>query len=554
AFASCKLASIFIPSSVASIDENAFIGIGEQINVDQNNKHYSSSDGVLFNKDRTNLIQCPVQKSGDYIIPSTVKIIGTGAFNLCNNINSVFIPPSVNKIEGGAFMNCASLRTLVISSTVNYIGSQALGYNSGLSSLYCMSSTPVDLSDKWEVFFGSNTTTCILYVPYGSKSLYSTASQWKFFKNIVEMSEFKLSATNVTIKAGQGSSASIDVTTNLAWNLNSDQNWLTINPLSATGKQSITLTAQANQSKSTRTALIKISTNEIPPQIIIVTQEAIPNTIPVAVITGNNEFDEGKSVTLDGSKSYDNDGDSISYQWLAPAGITLSSATAAQPTFTAPEVISNTNYTFSLVVNDGMVDSPADQVVITVKQVNKAPIANAGTDQSVNESATITLDGSLSSDLDGNPLTYIWTIPTGITLSSTTAAKPTFTAPEVKRDSVISFSLIVNDGKVSSAPDAVKITVLNVIKVGNTEISSPAFKVYPNPTTGMFILEFNQNSGKKAVVSVSNLIGNEVFQKVFEVVEKIEVDLSNQVSGIYLLKVIVDSQQYISKIVLSRQN
>ena len=128
-------------------------------------------------------------------------------------------------------------------------------------------------------------------------------------------------------------------------------------------------------------------------------------------------MNEGTTVTLDGSASSDPDGNALTYKWTAPAGITLSSATSAKPTFIAPEVTANTNYTFALVVNDGTIDSPIDQVVITVKNVNKAPIANGGIDKSVNEGAIVTLDGSASSDPDGNPLTYKWTAPAAISLS-----------------------------------------------------------------------------------------------------------------------------------------
>ena len=62
----------------------------------------------------------------------------------------------------------------------------------------------------------------------------------------------------------------------------------------------------------------------------------------------------------------------------------------------------------------------------------KSPVANAGPDQTVNEKTIVTLNGLASYDPDGNPLTYKWTAPAGITLSSTTAAQPIFTSPKVK--------------------------------------------------------------------------------------------------------------------------
>jgi len=186
------------------------------------------------------------------------------------------------------------------------------------------------------------------------------------------------------------------------------------------------------------------------------------NNAPNANAGIDQSVNEGVVVTLDGTGSDDPDNDVLTYLWTAPAGVTLSSTTVAKPTFTAPEVTASTNYTFSLVVNDGTVDSPADQVVVTVNQVNKAPVANAGADQSVNEGETVTLDGSASSDPDGNTLTYKWTAPAGITLSSLTVNKPTFTAPEVTSDTDFTFSLVVNDGTVDSPADQVIIQVKNL--------------------------------------------------------------------------------------------
>jgi hypothetical protein len=193
---------------------------------------------------------------------------------------------------------------------------------------------------------------------------------------------------------------------------------------------------------------------------------ASANQAPSSNAGPDQTVNEGASVTLDGSASSDPDGNTLTYKWTAPAGITLSSVTDAKPTFTAPEVTVNTNYTISLVVNDGTADSPADQVVITVKNVvNGKPVANAGPDQSVNEGTTVTLDGSASTDPDGNTLTYKWTAPLGITLSSATTAKPTFTAPEVSANTNYTFSLVVNDGIADSPADQVVITVRQVNKI-----------------------------------------------------------------------------------------
>ena len=95
---------------------------------------------------------------------------------------------------------------------------------------------------------------------------------------------------------------------------------------------------------------------------------------------------------------------------------------------------------------------------------NQAPIANAGSDQTVNEGALVNLNGSGSSDPNLDPLSFLWTQTAGpaVTLSNPASTTPTFTAPQVSANTVLTFQLVVNDGLLNSSPDTVNITVLNV--------------------------------------------------------------------------------------------
>ena len=98
---------------------------------------------------------------------------------------------------------------------------------------------------------------------------------------------------------------------------------------------------------------------------------------------------------------------------------------------------------------------------------NRTPIANAGPDQTVFVTQTVTLDGSKSSDLDGDPLAYKWSfksVPSGsaATLSALSAVNPTFV---VDKPGTYVAQLIVNDGKVDSPPDTVTIQTISNIKV-----------------------------------------------------------------------------------------
>lgn len=256
------------------------------------------------------------------------------------------------------------------------------------------------------------------------------------------------------------------------------------------------------------------------------------NNAPVANAGADQSVNENVLVTLDASKSLDPENSMLSYNWTAPAGITLSALTVAKPTFTAPAVSADTKYTFSLEVNDGVKNSAVDEVIITVK-ANRAPVANAGSSQSVNEGKLVTLNGSSSSDADGNPLKYMWTAPAGVVLSSTTAAKPTFTAPEVSKDTILNFSLVVNDGQLNSASASVKITVKNVTTVGNGTLSTLALQVYPNPVLEQLTIE---SVGVLDKVKFELYNSNNQIMAQGEMQDKTVIDTQGLSAGIYILQ------------------
>ena len=155
------------------------------------------------------------------------------------------------------------------------------------------------------------------------------------------------------------------------------------------------------------------------------------NSPPVANAGEDQTAYVTQTVTLDGSKSSDVDGNLLTFFWsltATPPGSAalLSDPTAVKPTFTADR---NGTYVAQLIVNDGMVDGAPDTVTISTQ--NSAPVANAGPDQTVAKSQTVQLDGSGSSDADGDMLTYTWAMnsrPPGstATLSDIHVANPTF--------------------------------------------------------------------------------------------------------------------------------
>ena len=139
AFSSCSnLTSIEIPSSVTSIGDKAFYKCISLtgINVDENNQNYCSEDGVLFNKDKTELIRYPSKKADkQYVIPNSVTSIGDTAFSSCSNLTSIEIPSSVTSIGGYAFYWCRSLTSIEISNSITSIGASAFSSCSKLTTI-----------------------------------------------------------------------------------------------------------------------------------------------------------------------------------------------------------------------------------------------------------------------------------------------------------------------------------------------------------------------------------------------------------------------------------
>ncbi len=190
----------------------------------------------------------------------------------------------------------------------------------------------------------------------------------------------------------------------------------------------------------------------------------VGNVPPVANAGSDIAALSGDTITLDGSASSDVNGDDLNYRWFFEAlpqgsNANLFNNASVRPTFITDEA---GDYVVRLTVNDGLADSERDFVTVSVG--NSAPVANAGQDQPGNVGDVITLDSSASHDLDGDPLSYRWSIvnkPLGSNaqLSNVFAASPSLSL-DVQGDYII--QLIVNDGTVDSSPDTVFVTANNL--------------------------------------------------------------------------------------------
>ncbi len=198
----------------------------------------------------------------------------------------------------------------------------------------------------------------------------------------------------------------------------------------------------------------------------------------------------GANVTLDGSGSSDPENQPLSFNWsftARPQGSTstLQDDRSARPSFTADLP---GDYRIRLIVNDGASDSPAQEVTITVVPHNQQPFARAGADQIVAPGTTISVDGSASSDPDGDRLSYSWAVirPDGVREQSISYKASADYTPDMTGDYI--FELMVRDNGLGEYKDTdeTRITVASRIITLTWPANGDApsgYAVYAGPDT-----------------------------------------------------------------------
>ena len=206
----------------------------------------------------------------------------------------------------------------------------------------------------------------------------------------------------------------------------------------------------------------------------------------------------GRDVTLNGGASVNHalaSADPLTYSWMQTDGsptVALTNETTSMPTFTAPTA--PTVLTFNLTVSGSYNSIPsgstnADTVTVTVAipTVNQRPTAEAGDAQSVAGGGTVTLDGSASSDLDGDDLIYLWTQPLDQTVALTNEATSmaTFTAPDVMTGTInLTFNLTVTDPDGLNHVDTVTIAVNAAPTANITVVEASTLLSFTAPAFG----------------------------------------------------------------------
>jgi hypothetical protein len=267
------------------------------------------------------------------------------------------------------------------------------------------------------------------------------------------------------------------------------------------------------------------------------------------------------TITLDGSASTDADGNITAYKWAKISGGTATISNSAGTTTAVTGLVAG-QYTFELTVTDNKAASATAQIKVIVNDAgNKVPVANAGTTKSITLPAnTVTLDGSASSDADGNIASYNWTKISGgaATIVNSTMAATTVSGLVAGQ---YTFNLKVTDNKGASSESQVTVNVnatgqdaSGSIQPDPTNIdtskSAMQLKVYPNPATNVINAEVTNAAAGTPVLNIYDMNGRLVkkarLDKQLSLTASSEkgsttipVDITSLGHGVYIIEIII---------------
>jgi hypothetical protein len=196
-------------------------------------------------------------------------------------------------------------------------------------------------------------------------------------------------------------------------------------------------------------------------QLIIMVVPA--NSAPIVDAGVDQTANENTKLNLLCSTT-DPDGDMINASWSSSSSeVVISNPTSLSTTVQLPAIVKDQVITMTCSATDGKLSSSDSMKINVVNTLNLPIIADAGADQTVNEDVKVSLDGSKSSDPEGQKISYMWTQVSGepVMLSSSSSVTPSFTSPVVANGEikVLVFELKVFDNNGRESVDSVTITV-----------------------------------------------------------------------------------------------
>ena len=202
----------------------------------------------------------------------------------------------------------------------------------------------------------------------------------------------------------------------------------------------------------------------------------LTNSPPVVGAGADQKVAEGSTVNLNGTASDMDTENTLTYAWShnSTLSFALDDDSAPDPSFTAPNVSEDTVVEFTLAVSDGMATVSDKALVTILDSANSAPSPDAGADQEAAEGSTVSLDGTASDTDPEDTLTYAWSHNSTLAISfaDRTDLDTTFTAPNVGSETIIEFTLTVDDGT-APASDTMLVTITDSANTAPTVNAGP---------------------------------------------------------------------------------
>jgi hypothetical protein len=258
------------------------------------------------------------------------------------------------------------------------------------------------------------------------------------------------------------------------------------------------------------------------------------NSMPVADAGPDQALaNEGITVQLDGSQSFDPDGDPITYAWSITSKPPFSSAALNDPTAVNPTFVADSlgTYVIELIVTDNQgLDSFPDEVMVSSENVK--PVADAGVNQLVLVGDSVNLDGSGSYDVNLDPLTYSWNMtskPKG-SLTVLIGAETEYPNFEPDIQGIYTPNLVVNDGFLDSDPSNVNIFAVDA---ANLDDFIRALMDAVLAINGLDASDFNNESNRNALTTKIIVVLKNYLQDGFDesMLDKLRDDIGGKMDG-----------------------
>ncbi|MHB8790481.1 MAG: PKD domain-containing protein [Desulfobulbaceae bacterium] len=254
------------------------------------------------------------------------------------------------------------------------------------------------------------------------------------------------------------------------------------------------------------------------------------NTAPIADAgTDQAIIENGTVVYLDGSQSYDPDGDTIGYNWRIVSRPSESNAELLDADSVSPAFVADVHGTYSieLVTSDPWAISEAVTVMVSFSNVK--PVANAGDNQVIVEGDTVGLDGTGSSDANLDKLSFTWSIvsqPDG-SQATITDTSSSVTSLVTDKPGIYVVSLVVNDGSLYSDPSNVTVVAISY-QDALTDILQNVIKLINN----LDDLSFKNKNLKNAMTNKIGALLEAIDKGAFDdAISKLENDILDKTNG-----------------------